>query len=218
LYFPDLELRIDQIEEPFQNTFKFIFDLHVLSGWIQEESGLFWINGKPGSGKSTLMKFIFRSEQTRKLTRHWKGGSYYIPAGFFHHRGTTLQKSLGGVLRSLITQILTPCHDAFRKQYQNAFGEFRVQKRKQRRYEQQRYGIQRNVSRITANAQKLELQMNVIVAQTESKLTELSPVQTELALVQADLTSMQEELTLVNPEYSRTKKNSRTPLEEANRL
>ncbi|KAM0511390.1 hypothetical protein ACHAPE_009905 [Trichoderma viride] len=125
LYLPELDYRITQIEDPFQNTFKWIFDLDLFTHWLREGSGLFWINGKPGSGKSTLMKFIFQNQLTEDLLHHWRKNSLDIKAGFFfNYRGTAIQKSFEGVLRSLITQILQPHRIAFQKKYQRMWETF----------------------------------------------------------------------------------------------
>jgi predicted ATPase len=41
-----------------------------LSKWLQFDSGIYWISGKAGSGKSTLMKHIYRQQKTRQLLSH----------------------------------------------------------------------------------------------------------------------------------------------------
>lgn len=66
---------------------------------------LYWLNGKPGSGKSTLMKYIteeFRAHLRREnaLTSEIVTASY-----FFWNPGSALQKNLTGFLRSLLYQI-----------------------------------------------------------------------------------------------------------------
>jgi hypothetical protein len=97
IYSPELQYRIDQIEDPFQDTFGWVFDLPLFSNWLQEGSGLFWIHGKPASGKSTLMKYIVRSKQTWELLHDWRKSSYEVNAAyFFHYRGTAIQKSFEG--------------------------------------------------------------------------------------------------------------------------
>jgi hypothetical protein len=114
IYLPELNFRLEQIEDPFQDTFRWIFDLPLFTDWLQRGSGLFWINGKPGSGKSTLMKLVFESNETWELLHDWKKGSVEVKAGFFfYYRGTAIQKSFEGVLRSLVTQILTPLWDPY---------------------------------------------------------------------------------------------------------
>ncbi|KAH8897208.1 hypothetical protein GQ53DRAFT_803263 [Thozetella sp. PMI_491] len=125
----ELNFRIDQIEDPFPNTLKWIFDLPAFSDWLQGSSELFWIRGKPGSGKSTLMKFIYRSNETWELLHNWRTTSQEVRAGFFfHYRGTSLQKSFEGVLRSLVTQILRPHRETFRNQNQPVWEKYKALK------------------------------------------------------------------------------------------
>ncbi|KAI1177768.1 hypothetical protein F4777DRAFT_540280 [Nemania sp. FL0916] len=104
-----LDSRIDQIEERFQNTFDWIFDRNdsKFCSWLQSDSSIFWINGKPGSGKSTLMKFISRDSRTSELLQGWRGDQIIQVSFFFHYRGTTLQKSFEGLLRSILAQLIT---------------------------------------------------------------------------------------------------------------
>jgi len=107
LYKPELDHRIDNIADPSTDTLAWIFDMPQFSSWLQDGSGLFWIHGKPGSGKSTLMKFIVKHKLTWELLHNWKANKVEITASFFfHYRGSALQKSFEGLLRSLITQIL----------------------------------------------------------------------------------------------------------------
>ncbi|KAK0656988.1 hypothetical protein B0T16DRAFT_385604 [Cercophora newfieldiana] len=104
---PELDHRIKNIEDPFADTFAWMFDMPEFIGWLQGGSGLFWIHGKPGSGKSTLMKFIVRHELTWSLLHQWKANKVEIKANFFfHYRGSAIQKSFEGLLRGLVVQIL----------------------------------------------------------------------------------------------------------------
>ena len=41
------------------------------SSWLQSNDNIFWIRGKPGSGKSTLMKFIINDDSTKHLLQYW---------------------------------------------------------------------------------------------------------------------------------------------------
>ena len=64
---------------------------------------VFWIQGKPGSGKSTLMKFAMRDNRTR--TSLSKNGQWVLAGFFFHDRGSDIQKSLSGMLQGILYQI-----------------------------------------------------------------------------------------------------------------
>lgn len=63
--------------------------------------------GKPGSGKSTLMKYLFRNEELFPYLEKWSGHSPGILTGFFlWNCGTNLQKTTIGLLRTLIYEAL----------------------------------------------------------------------------------------------------------------
>lgn len=107
---PERDYRLEEIEEKFQNTFDWIYDRPEpgFSQWLRKGTGLFWINGKPGSGKSTLMKFIFQDRRTSDLLHNWRTGNTFTRvAFFFHYRGTSMQKSFEGLLRSVLSQIIS---------------------------------------------------------------------------------------------------------------
>ncbi|KEY73755.1 hypothetical protein S7711_10189 [Stachybotrys chartarum IBT 7711] len=145
---PELDFRVDQIENPFQGTFRWIYDLPSFCEWLQRGSGLFWIHGKPGSGKSTLMKFIFKSRQTWELLHDWTRTSYEVTAAFFfHHRGTSLQRSFEGVLRSLVIQVLSPHYQSFRRQHQNTSEQYKQLKKKQTRLDRKQVQVRAGLHR-----------------------------------------------------------------------
>ena len=127
IYSPELDFRVNSIDDPFEYTFTWVFNLGIFTQWLQEGTGLFWIHGKPGSGKSTLMKLIFQSPMTQEFLRNWRGTSLEIVAGFFfHYRGSAIQKSLEGVLRSLILQILAPLQDPYMRYHRPTWAKYEV--------------------------------------------------------------------------------------------
>jgi len=96
------------------------------SQWLSQENGIYWIQGKPGSGKSRcliyctanaksnsigkscLMKYLTYQEETRELLVKWAGEAPLIIASFFFwYPGTPMQKSQNGLLRSLLHQIIS---------------------------------------------------------------------------------------------------------------
>lgn len=75
--------------------------------WLAHETGVFWIAGKPGCGKSTLMRFVYSEERTRFALEEWAGDKRLIVGGhFFWIAGYDLQRSQDGLLRSLLYTIL----------------------------------------------------------------------------------------------------------------
>lgn len=76
--------------------------------WLCKGTGIFWLSGKAGSGKSTLMKFLQQHPRTRDILEIWADTDPLIIAShYFWHSGSHMQKSLEGLLRSLLYQIFT---------------------------------------------------------------------------------------------------------------
>ncbi|PKK41011.1 hypothetical protein CI102_15285 [Trichoderma harzianum] len=64
--------------------------------------GFLWINGKPGAGKSTLMKFSYTYAKNK-----WKAtADANVISFFFNARGVQLEKSTEGMYRSLLFQVI----------------------------------------------------------------------------------------------------------------
>ncbi|RKL33537.1 hypothetical protein BFJ72_g10053 [Fusarium proliferatum] len=67
---------------------------------ISQHHGFLWIRGKPGAGKSTIMKFIY-SESRKK-----DGKNQSLTASFFFNaQGELLEKTVTGMYRSLLLQL-----------------------------------------------------------------------------------------------------------------
>ncbi|CAG7566335.1 unnamed protein product [Fusarium equiseti] len=67
---------------------------------VSEHHGFLWIRGKPGAGKSTIMKFIYL--ETRKKD---KKNQILTASFFFNARGEALEKTISGMCRSLLLQL-----------------------------------------------------------------------------------------------------------------
>jgi energy-coupling factor transporter ATP-binding protein EcfA2 len=75
--------------------------------WLRNGKGVFFITGKPGAGKSTLMKYLYLHSETKEHLQAWAGSKRLILANFFFWKpGTKLQSSLKGLLRALLYHIL----------------------------------------------------------------------------------------------------------------
>ncbi|KAF5235685.1 hypothetical protein FAUST_6916 [Fusarium austroamericanum] len=73
--------------------------------WLQSEGQLFWIQGKPGSGKSTLVKYVVSTEVTQTLLKQWNPNTRIL-SHFFWKIGTSLQNDIKGLYCSLLHQLL----------------------------------------------------------------------------------------------------------------
>ncbi|KAI7014262.1 hypothetical protein KC366_g15851, partial [Hortaea werneckii] len=123
--------RRDAIEQAYKNTFQWIFEEPredkwnisrtwqwltssrkrptntIFTTWLRNETGIFWINGKPGAGKSTLMKFMVEDPRLAMHARVWAGShKLSISSFYFWKHGSKLQKSLCGLYRAILFQML----------------------------------------------------------------------------------------------------------------
>jgi hypothetical protein len=107
LRFPELHNRQAAIERAADETCTWILADHRYQAWIGRQEldkshGLLWIKGKPGSGKSTLMKFL--CEKASSLPESIRL-TYY-----FNARGTELERTPLGLYRSLMLQLVMNKH------------------------------------------------------------------------------------------------------------
>lgn len=82
LQFESMRVGLSNIPEAHAKTFDWMFeppqqdsgnkspDHHFLS-WLRFGKGVFWISGKPGSGKSTLMKYLYNHKATKETLKSW---------------------------------------------------------------------------------------------------------------------------------------------------
>jgi hypothetical protein len=75
--------------------------------WLRsDDETTFWISGKAGSGKSSLMTFIRDDPRTKNALSTRAGGQKLYEFYFYFWRpGSALQKSIYGLLRSLLFQL-----------------------------------------------------------------------------------------------------------------
>jgi hypothetical protein len=78
--------------------------------WLESGSGMFYISGKPGSGKSTMMKFLAGEKRTADGLKSWAADKELAFASFFFwSSGLPLQRSIEGLYRGLLWQTLSTC-------------------------------------------------------------------------------------------------------------
>ncbi|KAI1803952.1 hypothetical protein F4811DRAFT_306577 [Daldinia bambusicola] len=118
LWYPTIYDREESIDVAYHKTLAWIYDNSTdvdrkckwdsLVEFLRGESSMYWVTGKPGSGKSTLMKFLNEQPQTEEILNPWIGGRKLVRASFyFFYKGEIEQKSELGLVRSLLHEILS---------------------------------------------------------------------------------------------------------------
>lgn len=107
----ETDYRYRAIEAAHESTFDWILTLPELGivDWIRQGKEVFWISGKPGSGKSTAMKHIYEHYRAvQKSAYRDSSATKEITAKFFFfQRGSSIHKSFEGLLRSILYQVLS---------------------------------------------------------------------------------------------------------------
>ncbi|CZR69786.1 uncharacterized protein PAC_19686 [Phialocephala subalpina] len=102
LKFPESEKRANDISEPSGNTLGWLWEDEIgFVKWLERDRGIYWVGGKPGSGKSTLMK-----EMASQYQEKYSKKGFVCATHFFDDRGTFLERSFEGFLRSVLEQLL----------------------------------------------------------------------------------------------------------------
>jgi hypothetical protein len=82
-----------------------------LAPWLKAErpskGGCYWLSGKAGSGKSSLLRYCERDTRLASYLKIWAGNAQLVISSFyFWYAGTVLQKSHAGLLRALLLDVL----------------------------------------------------------------------------------------------------------------
>ena len=119
-----IQEREDGIVNPFSSTFDWIWNEKPEKGWDGKEmwssfpkwlrndsEPIYWITGKPGSGKSTIMRLILEDLYGDKLggsmLRSSKQFGRLVVVKYYAWKmGETVQKSIEGFKRTVISQVL----------------------------------------------------------------------------------------------------------------
>ncbi|KAK3371504.1 hypothetical protein B0T24DRAFT_706512 [Lasiosphaeria ovina] len=104
LRFKQMDARLLTLKTAEAKTCRWLLKNEHYRDWTDAEKltdhhGFFWIKGKPGTGKSTMMKFLFL--EAKKAMR----GSLVL-SFFFNARGEDLEKSTSGLYRALLLQLI----------------------------------------------------------------------------------------------------------------
>lgn len=124
LKYSTMMTRYEDVAEAYPKTFDWLFDdcatpalispqstserpWSSFVDWLVSGSGVYWVNGKAASGKSTLMRYIYDNPRTREHLNKWTTKAPLCLATFFFwNSGSSEQKSQSGLLRALLYQVL----------------------------------------------------------------------------------------------------------------
>ncbi|KAK4893420.1 hypothetical protein LTR27_008316 [Elasticomyces elasticus] len=120
LSFPEIDQRRTTIKSGYKGTLGWLFDdwsemtptqgrkypRTSFTSWLHADAGIYWVSGKPGSGKSTLMARIISDPRTADGLHQWASGRRVLLLHYFFWKpGKDLQKSVHGMLRTLLHRL-----------------------------------------------------------------------------------------------------------------
>ncbi|KAH8886602.1 hypothetical protein GQ53DRAFT_769172 [Thozetella sp. PMI_491] len=124
LRFDEINDRIQDVNEAHKETFEWILKarrpddpqldsprkelaMDTLRQWLSGDKSILHVLGKPGSGKSTLMKFLFEHPRVSHELEIWAGDKRLVMVSFFFWRsGSRLQRATEGLIRGLLYSVL----------------------------------------------------------------------------------------------------------------
>jgi hypothetical protein len=139
LRFSTMKHRREEISEAHQQTCQWIFresqskyqdrPIRQQSNfveWLRTDGEVYWINGKAGSGKSTLMRYINDSQETYTHMQVWAGRAEIQVASFYFWNGGSLdQRSQAGLLKCLLYEILQCRRNLIRRLFPDEWLQYR---------------------------------------------------------------------------------------------
>ncbi|KAK0758881.1 hypothetical protein N5P37_008367 [Trichoderma harzianum] len=106
LWFPTINTRYQSLEAPLERTCLWLFRHKLYQDWLDgtsrhESYGLLWLKGKPGAGKSTIMKEAFYRAAQEQVKSNYRTAAF-----FFNAKGEELEHTSLGLFQSLLYQLL----------------------------------------------------------------------------------------------------------------
>ncbi|KAL2140032.1 hypothetical protein VTI28DRAFT_4340 [Corynascus sepedonium] len=111
LEFPQIDTRKTSIRAAHTKTCRWLLQHPKYQDWLDpgkqlQTHGFLWMRGKAGAGKSTMMKFAYL-----ELKKGHRKPGMAVASFFFNARGDHLEKSISGMYRSLLLQLLQEFSD-----------------------------------------------------------------------------------------------------------
>ncbi|ENH67071.1 hypothetical protein FOC1_g10004704 [Fusarium oxysporum f. sp. cubense race 1] len=147
LSYKSMHDRESQVTEAHSKTLDWIFDNSPIHqslrqnfrdsfvSWLSstELGHIYWITGKPGSGKSTLVRYLSQHPVALYHLRRWGGKKRVNTAGFFFWTsGSRQQRSQTGLLRYLLHQLLSSDPELIEKAFPDLWSRLRQMTTKER--------------------------------------------------------------------------------------
>lgn len=104
LSFHQMSFRFMAIDPAYVETSRWVLETAEFQKWrdrtLDSDSNIFWLKGKPGTGKSTIMK---------TMVKHLEGGDpkSIVLSFFFNARGQPLEQSFEGLYRTMLHQLFS---------------------------------------------------------------------------------------------------------------
>ncbi|TGJ85233.1 hypothetical protein E0Z10_g3561 [Xylaria hypoxylon] len=104
LSFRGIDARYMTLKSAQRKTCQWLLKHHIYKSWIEssqidQHHGFLWIKGKPGTGKSISMKYLYQNTVSAKK-------EHIVLKFFFNARGDKLEHSTEGMYRSMLWQLL----------------------------------------------------------------------------------------------------------------
>ncbi|KAK4506153.1 hypothetical protein PRZ48_004118 [Zasmidium cellare] len=135
LWFEDIDRRIYELEQRpnHERSYLWLDDSATgaakkmgqspanFTSWLTSSDNLYWISGNPGTGKSTLMKFLYSNPETKSKLEVWAQGRELLMAPYFFWEvgRIALLRTQEGLLRTLLFQVLRQRPALIREVYQD---------------------------------------------------------------------------------------------------
>ena len=88
-----------------EKTFEWIWN-SPFADWLSNRGRMFWIQGRPGSGKSALMQYLTGSQKVVARLERGQPGSWTVLRHFFDFRaGKDERNNMQGLVKSLLRQL-----------------------------------------------------------------------------------------------------------------
>lgn len=122
LSFPEMNVRKSQVSPAADGTTQWIWRHPTYLEFVAENSGVLWIRGKPGSGKSVLARSIQRRLLYAPLTSDGQGNQPLVGDWFYHRRRGGGYVRHESFVRSVLIHLLEQRSALFDEFFRDTYG------------------------------------------------------------------------------------------------